>query len=92
MVGTIDNPLCGNMMTIYLKMKNDHIDDIKFQTFGCLVAIAVSSMLTDIPKRKSLEETKKISKKDATEALDGLPKNKFIVRNCWRTPYSWPFR
>ncbi len=80
-VGEIGNPLCGDMMTIYLKIEDDHIDDIKFQTFGCGAAIAVSSMLTEMAKGKSLEEAKRITNKDVAEALEGLPKNKLHCSN-----------
>jgi nitrogen fixation NifU-like protein len=80
-IGEIGNPLCGDMMTIYLKVENDHIEDIKFQTFGCGAAIAVSSMLTEIAKGKSIEAAKKITNKDVAEALDGLPKNKLHCSN-----------
>lgn len=80
-VGEIGNPLCGDMMTIYLKIENDVIDDIKFQTFGCGAAIAVSSMLTEIAKGKTLDEAKKITNKDVAAALDGLPKNKLHCSN-----------
>jgi len=80
-VGEIGNPLCGDMMTIYLKINDDHIDDIKFQTFGCGSAIAVSSMITEIAKGKSLDEAKVITNKDVAEALDGLPKNKLHCSN-----------
>jgi len=80
-VGEIGNPLCGDMMTIYLKIKDDHIDDIKFQTFGCGSAIAVSSMITEIAKGKNLEAAKLITNKDVAEALDGLPKNKLHCSN-----------
>ena len=60
-VGEVGNPLCGDMMSIYLKIKEDHIEDIKFQTFGCGSAIAVSSMITEIAKGKSLEDAKRIT-------------------------------
>ena len=80
-VGEVGNPLCGDMMTIYLKIKDDVIDDIKFQTFGCGSAIAVSSMLTEIAKGKSIADAKKITNKDVAEALDGLPKNKLHCSN-----------
>ena len=73
-VGEVGNPLCGDMMTIYLQVKNERIDDIKFQTFGCGAAIAVSSMLTEMAKGKTIEEAKNISNKDVAEALEGLPK------------------
>ena len=80
-VGELGNPLCGDMMSIYLKIQNEHIEDIKFQTFGCGAAIAVSSMLTEIAKGKSLEEAKKITNKDVAQALEGLPKNKLHCSN-----------
>ena len=80
-IGEVGNPLCGDMMTIYLKVDNERIEDIKFQTFGCGSAIAVSSMLTEIAKGKSIEEAKNITNKDVAEALEGLPKNKLHCSN-----------
>lgn len=80
-VGEVGNPLCGDMMTIYLKIGDERIEDIKFQTFGCGAAIAVSSMLTEMAKGKSLDEARKISNKDVAKALEGLPKNKLHCSN-----------
>ena len=80
-VGEVGNPLCGDMMTIYLKIKDERIADIKFQTFGCGSAIAVSSMITEIAKGKSLAEAKQINNKDVAQALEGLPKNKLHCSN-----------
>jgi nitrogen fixation NifU-like protein len=80
-VGEVGNPLCGDIMTIYLKVSNGHIEDIKFQTFGCGAAIAVSSMLTEIAKGKSIDEAKRITNKDVAMALEGLPKNKLHCSN-----------
>ncbi|MBU2488838.1 MAG: Fe-S cluster assembly scaffold protein NifU [Proteobacteria bacterium] len=80
-VGELGNPLCGDMMTIYIKVEDDRIADIKFQTFGCGAAIAVSSMLTEIARGKTLEEAKKITNKDVAAALEGLPKNKLHCSN-----------
>jgi nitrogen fixation NifU-like protein len=80
-IGEVGNPLCGDMMTIYLKIENERIEDIKFQTFGCGSAIAVSSILTEIAKGKSIEEAKNITNKDVAEALEGLPKNKLHCSN-----------
>lgn len=80
-IGEVGNPLCGDMMTIYLTIKNDHIEDIKFQTFGCGSAIAVSSMITELAKGKSLKEAKALTNKDVAEALEGLPKNKLHCSN-----------
>lgn len=80
-IGEVGNPLCGDMMTIYLKIIDEKIEDIKFQTFGCGAAIAVSSMLTEMARGKTIEEAKKITNKDVAEALDGLPKNKLHCSN-----------
>ncbi len=80
-VGEVGNPICGDMMTIYIRVNNDRIEDIKFQTFGCGSAIAVSSMLTEIAKGKTLEEAKRITNKDVADALEGLPKNKLHCSN-----------
>jgi nitrogen fixation NifU-like protein len=80
-VGEVGNPLCGDMMSIFLRIGDDRIQDIKFKTFGCGAAIAVSSMLTEMAKGKSLQEAKKISNKDVAEALEGLPKNKLHCSN-----------
>ena len=80
-VGEVGNPLCGDMMAMYIKVKDDKIDDIKFQTFGCGAAIAVSSMVTEMAAGKSLDEAMNISKKDVAEALGGLPTNKLHCSN-----------
>lgn len=80
-VGEVGNPLCGDIMTIYLRIEDERIRDIKFQTFGCGSAIAVSSMLTEIAMGKTLEEAKHITNKDVAEALEGLPKNKLHCSN-----------
>jgi len=80
-IGEVGNPICGDMMSIYLKIKDEHITDIKFQTFGCGSAIAVSSMLTEIAMGKSIGEAKRITNKDVAKALEGLPKNKLHCSN-----------
>ena len=80
-VGEVGNPLCGDMMTIYLKIIDERIADIKFQTFGCGSAIAVSSMITEIAKGKSLADAKQLTNKDVAKALEGLPKNKLHCSN-----------
>jgi len=80
-VGEVGNPICGDMMSIYLRIKDEHIADIKFQTFGCGSAIAVSSMLTEIAMGKSLGEAKMITNKYVAAALEGLPKNKLHCSN-----------
>jgi nitrogen fixation NifU-like protein len=80
-VGTVGNPVCGDLMTIYIKVKENKIDDIKFKTFGCGAAIATSSMLTELAKGKTLEEAMKISRDDVAFALDGLPPIKMHCSN-----------
>jgi nitrogen fixation NifU-like protein len=80
-IGEVGNPICGDMMKITIKVEDEAIKDIKFQTFGCGAAIAVSSMMTEMAKGKSLEEAKGISNKSVAEALDGLPKNKLHCSN-----------
>ncbi|MDP8214003.1 MAG: Fe-S cluster assembly scaffold protein NifU [Candidatus Euphemobacter frigidus] len=72
-VGMVGNPVCGDVMKLYLKVKDDRITDVRFQTFGCGAAIAVGSMVTEMVKGKTLEEAIIISNKKVAEALDGLP-------------------
>ncbi len=80
-VGTVGNPVCGDMMTIYIKVKDGKIEDIKFQTFGCAAAIATSSMATELAKGKTLEEALRITKQTVAEALGGLPPQKMHCSN-----------
>jgi nitrogen fixation NifU-like protein len=80
-IGEVGNPVCGDMMTFYIKVKDDKVDDIKYQTFGCVAAIAVSSKVSEMIKGKTLEEAKALTKKAAAEALDGLPKEKMHCSN-----------
>ena len=80
-VGQVGNPVCGDMMTFNIKVKDNIIDDVKFKTFGCGAAIAVSSMVSDIAKGKTLEEALKITNKDVANELGGLPKNKMHCSN-----------
>lgn len=75
-VGMVGNASCGDIMKIYLKIDNDIITDVKFQTFGCAAAIASSSMATQIVKGKSIEDALKITNKQVIEALEGLPPQK----------------
>ncbi|MEK6655915.1 MAG: Fe-S cluster assembly scaffold protein NifU [Nitrospirota bacterium] len=75
-IGKVGNPVCGDIMELYIKVKDGVIVDAKFQTFGCGAAIATSSMVTELVKGKSLDEALKISNKTVAEALDGLPANK----------------
>jgi nitrogen fixation protein NifU and related proteins len=79
--GEVGNPVCGDMMSFYIKVQDDVITDIKYQTFGCVAAIAVSSIVSEMAKGKTLTEAKKISKKAAAEALGGLPQNKMHCSN-----------
>jgi len=72
-VGHVGNPICGDIMELYIKVKDGIIVDAKFKTFGCGAAIATSSMITEIVKGKSLKEALRISNKTVAEALDGLP-------------------
>jgi nitrogen fixation NifU-like protein len=72
-VGHVGNPVCGDIMELYIKVKDGTIVDAKFKTFGCGAAIATSSMVTEIVKGKSIKEALKISNKTVAEALDGLP-------------------
>ena len=80
--GTVGNPTCGDLMTIYIDVdENDIIKDIKFETFGCGAAIATSSMITEIAVGKTVEEALKISRNDVAEELDGLPPIKMHCSN-----------
>lgn len=72
-IGHVGNPVCGDIMELYIKVKDDIIIDAKFKTFGCGAAIATSSMVTEMVKGKTIEEALKISNKAVAEALDGLP-------------------
>ena len=80
-VGTVGNPVCGDLMTMYIKVKDNNIADIKFKTFGCGAAIATSSMTTELAKGKTLKEAMKITRKDVADALEGLPPVKMHCSN-----------
>lgn len=80
-VGQVGNPTCGDIMKIYLKVKDGVIEDIKFKTFGCGAAIATSSMVTEMAKGKTIEEALLLSNKAVAEALDGLPPKKMHCSN-----------
>ena len=75
-IGEVGNAKCGDIMKIYLKIKNDIIEDVKFETFGCGSAIASSSMATELIKGKPVSEALELSNKAVAEALDGLPAHK----------------
>ncbi len=80
-IGEVGNPVCGDMMTFYIKVKDNKLEDVKFKTFGCGAAIAVSSMVSEMAKGKTLDEALKISNKNVAEELGGLPKNKLHCSN-----------
>ena len=72
-IGNVGNPICGDVMRMYLKIENNVITDVKFKTFGCGAAIATSSMVTEMVKGKTIEEALTISNKAVADALGGLP-------------------
>ncbi len=80
-VGEVGNPVCGDMMTFYIKVDDNHISDVKYKTFGCGAAIAVSSMVSEMAKGKTLQEAKKITPSLVAKELEGLPKNKYHCSN-----------
>ncbi len=79
--GRMGNPADGDTTEIYIKVRDDKIEDISFQTYGCAAAIATSSMLTEMAKGKTLEEAEKISRQDVADALGGLPPRKMECSN-----------
>ncbi len=80
-VGEEGNPVCGDMMTFYIKVKDNRLEDVKFKTFGCGAAIAVSSMVSEMAKGKTIDEARKITPELVAKELEGLPKNKFHCSN-----------
>jgi nitrogen fixation NifU-like protein len=89
-VGTVGNPVCGDIMTVYIKVKNPQkatprgkeiISDIKFETLGCAAAIATSSMITEMAKGKNLNDAAKITRQDVADKLEGLPPLKMHCSN-----------
>lgn len=80
-IGEVGNASCGDIMRIEIKVEDDKITDIKFQTFGCAAAIATSSMITEMVKGKTLAEAEKITNKKVAEALGGLPPAKMHCSN-----------
>jgi nitrogen fixation NifU-like protein len=79
--GIVGNPVCGDLMKIYLDVKDGVINDIKFETLGCASAIATSSMVTELAKGKTLDEAEKITRNDVANALEGLPPIKMHCSN-----------
>ena len=79
--GEIGNPVCGDMMSFYIKVKDNIIEDVKFKTFGCGAAIAVSSMVSEMAKGKTLDEAMQITNASVAQELGGLPANKMHCSN-----------
>ncbi len=80
-MGTVGNPVCGDLMNIYIKVEDNRIVDIKFKTFGCGAAIATSSMTTELAKGKTLDEAMKLTRINVAESLGGLPPVKMHCSN-----------
>jgi nitrogen fixation NifU-like protein len=80
-VGKIGNPTCGDVMEMFIKVKDDRVEDVKFRTFGCGAAIATSSIATEMIKGKPLDEAVKLSNKAVADALGGLPAQKMHCSN-----------
>lgn len=80
-VGEVGNPVCGDMMSFYIKVKDDRLEDVKFKTFGCGAAIAVSSIVSEMARGMTLDEAMKITPHLVADELGGLPKNKFHCSN-----------
>ena len=80
-IGTVGNPTCGDLMTMYIKVNENRIEDIKFKTYGCGAAIATSSMTTVLAKGKTLEEAMAITGASVADSLGGLPKVKMHCSN-----------
>lgn len=80
-VGEVGNPVCGDMMTFYIKVNDNRLEDVKFKTFGCGAAIAVSSMVADMAVGKTLDEAMNITNADVAKELGGLPPNKLHCSN-----------
>lgn len=80
-VGEVGNPTCGDMMKFTIKVKDNRLEDVKYFTFGCGAAIAVSSMVSEMAKGKTIEDALKITNKQVAEELGGLPGNKMHCSN-----------
>ncbi len=80
-IGEEGNPVCGDMMTFHIKVRDGRLEDVKFKTFGCGAAIAVSSMVSEMAKGKTIEEARGITPELVAKELEGLPKNKFHCSN-----------
>ncbi|MCH8864520.1 MAG: Fe-S cluster assembly scaffold protein NifU [Chloroflexi bacterium] len=80
-VGNVGNPVCGDMMSFYIKVKDNRLEDVKFKTFGCGAAIAVSSIVSEMAIGRTLDEARNITAQLVADELEGLPKNKFHCSN-----------
>ena len=80
-IGEVGNPVCGDLMTFYIKVKDNRLEDVKFKTFGCGAAIAVSSMVSDMAKGKTIEDALKITNELVAQELGGLPPQKLHCSN-----------
>lgn len=80
-IGRVGNPVCGDLMEIYIRVEDDHIEDIRFQTFGCGSAVATSSMVTELVKGMTLDDALTVTRSDVADALDGLPPIKMHCSN-----------
>ena len=80
-IGDVGNPVCGDMMTFYIKVEANRLADVKFKTLGCGAAIAVSSMVSEMATGKTIEEALKITPESVADELEGLPKQKFHCSN-----------
>ena len=80
-IGEVGNPICGDMMTVYIKVENNVIKDIKYLTFGCGAAIAVTSMISELAKGMTIDQALKLSNKDVADELGGLPPQKMHCSN-----------
>ena len=80
-IGTVGNPVCGDLMTVYIKVRDNKLEDVKFKTFGCGAAIATSSMTTELAKGKTVEEALRITRSDVADSLGGLPPVKMHCSN-----------
>jgi nitrogen fixation NifU-like protein len=80
-IGKVGNPVCGDLMFVYIKVKDGILEDVKFETFGCVAAIATSSMTSELAIGMSLDEAKKLTRDSVAESLDGLPPQKMHCSN-----------
>ena len=80
-IGKVGNPVCGDLMVVTIRVNNNILEDIKFETFGCVAAIATSSMTTELAIGMTIEEAKKLSRKDVADGLEGLPPQKMHCSN-----------